>query len=160
VKLLAWRTSARLLALGVQDRRMVAPKVGLPLLEAATMEYDDRLHILWANLLASALNPASAPVERWLVSILADLTGDDARALESLYAEALSADCRPFRNWGGVYGPDVDSPSFGAAEADNLRRLGLIDLGDTAPVAPIVMTTLGVAFCCAAGIQQMPQAAE
>jgi len=143
LKLLAWRTSARLLALDVQDRRLVAPKVGLPLLEAATIEYDDQLHILWSNLLASALDPAAAPVEKRFVTILAELEADDVDALESLSAG----------------GSGADAPPIEAAVSDNLGRLGLTGLsrGD---LPTTTLTALGAAFCRAAGLPRMPQAAE
>jgi hypothetical protein len=162
LKLLAWRTSARLLALDVQARRLVAPKIGLPLLEAATIEYDDQLHILWSNLLASALDPGAAPVERSFVTILAELSADDVCALESLCGDGLSAERRSLPRWGAVDGPDVDAPSIGAAVTDNLGRLGLIGLSRADSAATltttIVVTALGAAFCRAAGIRGMPQA--
>jgi Abortive infection alpha len=153
LKLLAWRTSARLLALDVQDRRLVAPKVGLPLLEAATIEYDDQIHILWSNLLASALDPAAAPVEKRFVTILSELDAEDVGALESLCADGSSP------NWAAAEGQDGDAPSIGAAVTDNLGRLGLIALG-RGDSATIVVTALGAAFCRAAGISRMPQAGE
>ncbi|MBD8878589.1 Abi-alpha family protein [Roseibium polysiphoniae] len=63
---------------GVVDIRAVSPKIGLPILQNAAMEEDEKLHDLWSNLLAAALNPKGAKVERSFVSILKDFSSEDA----------------------------------------------------------------------------------
>ena len=51
------------------------------------MEYEDDLHTLWANLLASAADPSKEQIERKYVSVLAELSGSDAAVLRTMYAE-------------------------------------------------------------------------
>ncbi len=46
---------------GVTAPRSVPVPVALPLIEAATIEEDERLHDRWAALLATAMNPARPP---------------------------------------------------------------------------------------------------
>lgn len=52
------------------------------------MEYEDGLHTMYANLLASALTPESA-IQKKFVPILAELSSMDARVLRSMFAEWL-----------------------------------------------------------------------
>jgi hypothetical protein len=63
----------------------VRPKVALALIENATVEYDDDLHTLWANLLATSLDAAADEIHKKYVSILSDLTSSDAKLLRALY---------------------------------------------------------------------------
>jgi hypothetical protein len=153
LSLLAMRAKTRLEALGVRHRRLAPPKIGLALLAAATVEYDDDLHRLWANLLASALDPAQDPVDRGFVSLLADLSAEDARALERLHAAWLDADLRPLRT--SPLDDGVQAPT------GNLSRLGLIEPEPRTPSgnrAPPAMTELGAAFCRALGLPGLARA--
>jgi hypothetical protein len=72
---------------GVRTTRTLAPKIALPLLEHATMENEDDLHVLWENLLAAALDPAESEIKRTYVSALAELSASDAHVLHKMYAE-------------------------------------------------------------------------
>ena len=54
--LLATKTEERLRKRGIETTVPVAPKMAIPLIENATLEDDDELHTLWANLLANAVN--------------------------------------------------------------------------------------------------------
>jgi len=58
------KVAARLKAQGVDTTRVVPPKVALPLIENATMEGDDDLRTLWANLLANGLDPSAGEIEK------------------------------------------------------------------------------------------------
>jgi Abortive infection alpha len=77
----------KLLAKGIETTRLVPPKVALPLLEHATMENEDDLHVLWENLLAAALDPSQEEIKRTYVSVLVELSARDAHALKLMYAE-------------------------------------------------------------------------
>jgi hypothetical protein len=88
LELLLHKVETRLRENGIKHTRVPAPKIMLPLLEHATMEYEDDLHTMYANLLASALDPESE-IEKKFVSVLTELSGSDARALRSMFAEWL-----------------------------------------------------------------------
>ncbi len=76
---------------GVTAPRSVPVPVALPLIEAATIEEDERLHDRWAALLATAMNPARPPVKRSYVGILRELEPTDAALLDLLYDMAFEA---------------------------------------------------------------------
>jgi hypothetical protein len=82
-------TERKLQKKGIKITRVVPPKIALPLLEHATMEHEDELHELWENLLASALDPSEEKIKRTYVSVLGELSANDAHALKRLYAEWL-----------------------------------------------------------------------
>lgn len=83
--LLAQKTQTRLEDKGITNLRVVPPKIALPLIESGTLEDDDDLHTLWANLLASAMDEDHGPIERKYASVLADLTVEDAHLLYFTY---------------------------------------------------------------------------
>jgi hypothetical protein len=88
LELLVHKVEMRLRENGIKHTRVPPPKIMLPLLEHATMEYEDDLHTMYANLLASALDSESE-IEKKFVSVLAELSGSDARALRAMFAEWL-----------------------------------------------------------------------
>jgi hypothetical protein len=161
--------------------RELSPKVGLALIEAATVEDEPNLKDMWAALLASAVDADEQPVEKAFVSILADLSATEATALSEYYAEwPLKPDRTPFHGDGIIYAPALDGNRYGQMVARNLFRLGLIepatnhfqnyeppghnpyfgDYGDkTERVAipgslyGVVLTELGEAFCHAVGLK-------
>jgi hypothetical protein len=73
----------------VDVTRIPPPKVVLPLLEHATLEEEDDLHTLWANLLVSGLDPSAEEIERAYVSVLAEMSRRDAEVLRRMFAEWL-----------------------------------------------------------------------
>jgi Abortive infection alpha len=77
----------RLQKRGIRTIRTIAPKIALPLLEHATMENEEDLHVLWENLLAAALDPSEEEIKRIYVSVLAELSASDAHALKRMYSE-------------------------------------------------------------------------
>jgi len=81
------KADARLQKLGKVARRIPPPKVMLPLLEHATMEHEEDLHTLYANLLATAVDEDADEIERKFVSALAEMSGADARTLKMMFAE-------------------------------------------------------------------------
>ena len=88
--LLATKTEERLRKRGIETTVPVAPKMAIPLIENATLEDDDELHTLWANLLANAMDPdKSHEVKHTHVSILKEMESLDVRILLQFATEKL-----------------------------------------------------------------------
>ena len=89
--MLATKTEERLRERGIETTAPVAPKMGIPLIENATLEDDDELHTLWANLLANAMDPNKAhEVKHTHVSILKEMEPLDVRILSQFATEKLT----------------------------------------------------------------------
>jgi hypothetical protein len=89
------KVEARLKAKGIDAKKYVPVSFGLPIFEKATVEENDDIQQLWANLLTNALDPKyTGKITRNFVSILADIEPIDARILDMIVREyqALSAD--------------------------------------------------------------------
>lgn len=121
-------TTKRLEALGITNLRHVAPKVALPLLEYATVEHEEDLQTLWANLLATGLDADADEIERKYVTTLGEMTGADAQALAVIVEE-----CRDPRHQKETpdgtrtWGPGTDGTfSHDSIVIITLNRLGLI----------------------------------
>jgi len=70
---------------GISQTRNIAMKVGLPILEAASLEESDEMRKLFANLLLNALDGSSSfNPEKMYVSILGELNATDALVLKRL----------------------------------------------------------------------------
>jgi hypothetical protein len=125
--LLADKTKRRLKEKGIDVSRPLHPKVALPLLECATLEEDDDLHTLWANLLTSGLDPNADPLERKFVSTLAEMTADDAYTLASMWHDwQKQSEGVCVSVWKGE-GPGVQGTDcYDAVSVITLNRLGLI----------------------------------
>ena len=119
LELLVHKAGTRLRAKGIQQTRLPAPKVVLPLLEHATME----------NLLATAMDPAEQQVQRKYVTTLAEMTGEDAVVLKALWAKWEVHDKSQEWFWNGPlkYEPGVDAPENADVSVITLNRLGLVD---------------------------------
>lgn len=112
---------------GAMRLRPLPPKVAIPLLESATMEYDDTLLHLWAQLLATAINAEEEPVERQYVSILASLSAADAVALQGLWAESFEpANQEAFNDGPVTYHPSLDASVHGERVTASLSKQGLV----------------------------------
>jgi len=94
LKFFRWQRQMRLIdevnrelaARNVVQIRPVAPKLGLPLLEAASLEEDDELQDLWIRLLANAMDPSFHGDLRYsYLEILKSLTPLDAKFLNVFY---------------------------------------------------------------------------
>lgn len=81
--LLEAKTQKNLKSLGIDELRSVPPKVGLPLIENATLEDDDDLHTLWSNLLTSALDPNGEEVTKKFVTVLSELSSSEAQHFQN-----------------------------------------------------------------------------
>ncbi len=89
--LLATKTEERLRERGIETTVPIAPKMAIPLIENATLEDDDELHTLWANLLANAMDPSKAhEVKHIHVSILNEMEPLDVRILSQFATEKLT----------------------------------------------------------------------
>ena len=113
----------RLRLKGIFETRPVPLKVALPLIEAATLEDDDDLRERWANLLESAMNPDARKVERSFVTILSELSSEDASFFEFIWSCLIEA--------GADHGMTVYArmfPDFNNSEISvrNMFRLGLL----------------------------------
>jgi hypothetical protein len=129
LQLLAHKVTRRLEKKGVTEIRMIPPKIALPLLECATAEFEDDLHTLWANLLASGVDARARQVHRKYVTTLAVLTGDDALVLEAMFMAAKSEHAKKeVIDSSLTYGPSVDGTgTHDAVCVITLNRLGLIE---------------------------------
>jgi hypothetical protein len=84
------KVEQRLKAKGINAKRYVPVSFGLPILEKATVEENDDLQKLWANLLTNALDPKyTGNITRNFVSILSDIEPSDARILDLVVKEYL-----------------------------------------------------------------------
>ena len=81
---------------GIQPQR-VPLKVLLPIVENASLEEDDDLQEIWANLLANAADPRQlSPVLASFVDILKELSAQDVKFLDKFYTRALE---RVSKDW-------------------------------------------------------------
>ncbi len=124
------KVNARLKAKGITALRLVPPKIALALIENATVEYDDDLHTLWANLFASGLDAAADQIHRKHVSTLSDMTREDAVVFKSIYETWCDPNnkYKAKHSYGSLrYGPSVDgTASHAPVPVITLNRLGLI----------------------------------
>ena len=68
--------------------RVVLPKVGVPLIESATLEEDSELQALWAQMLANAMDPNfDLDVKLRHVSLLREMEPLDVRILNACHQE-------------------------------------------------------------------------
>jgi hypothetical protein len=74
------KTTRNLNSKGITNFNAVAPKIGIPLIESATIEDNDDIQALWANMLANAMNPNfDGKIERKYISILQDMSLTDVK---------------------------------------------------------------------------------
>jgi hypothetical protein len=71
--------------------RIVPPKFALPIIENASLEEDDELQDLWANLLASAVDPNfKTTIRSAFIEILKQLEVVDVHVLNAIFEETRS----------------------------------------------------------------------
>lgn len=123
------KAAARLKRKGVPITRAIAPKVALPLLEYATVEHEEDLHTLWANLVATGMDESEEEIHRKYVTTLGEMTSADAATLaEMVEASKEAISSKKLRDGTLTYGPGID----GTLKHDpvcviTLNRLGLIE---------------------------------
>lgn len=85
------KVEERLRKKGVDAKKYVPVSFGLPIIEKATIEDDDNMQQLWANLLANALDPNYiSKITRNFSSILADMEPVDVRILDMVVSEYVT----------------------------------------------------------------------
>lgn len=73
--------------------RIVPPKLALPIIENASFEEDDELQDLWANLLASAVDPnRKTTIRSAFIEILRQLEVVDVQVLNAIFEETRRTD--------------------------------------------------------------------
>ncbi|WP_172746236.1 Abi-alpha family protein [Neorhizobium sp. T7_12] len=114
---------------GVSTIRLVPAKVALPLLEYATVEHEEDLHTLWANLLATGMDAQEEQIHRKYVTTLGEMTAEDASVLGAMFKEAeKDTSKKETRDDSLVYGPGVDGTyNYDVTAVITLNRLGLIE---------------------------------
>ena len=109
-------------------------KLGLPLIQQATLEDDNELHKLWVKLLVNVTNENGSEVRRSYITILENMTALDALNLERVN-EALNQDGTN-RIWTALLPstpllvppePEREPPERVAVSLANLIGLGLLD---------------------------------
>ena len=76
---------------GISTTIPVPPRIGVKLIEEATVSDTDELHTKWANLLTNAMDPNfKGKVKRSYVSILSDIEPIDAHILDVVIGEYRS----------------------------------------------------------------------
>lgn len=89
--LLHQKTEQKLKERGVITTKLVSPKLGIPLIEAAALEEEDSIHTKWANMLANAMDPSyTTQIKRSYVSILGDMEPIDVLILDQICKEYLN----------------------------------------------------------------------
>lgn len=117
--------------------RPIPLKITIPLLQAASMEEDDDLQELWANLLVNAADKNSRiEIRRSYINILEELTAFDVLILDKIYSEGIG-DAKPIWTYKlpeeiatedpkdkfGVLGPDTNV----VLSLESLCRLNLLE---------------------------------
>ena len=155
------RAKDKLQSIGINEPKKYLPlTITLPLLEAAALVEDDYLRDKWENLLANGLYDApNGEIRRAYVSILEQLTADDARLLKMVY----DVEAKQFEGiWTGNLptslrlATDDDKEHVFPDDAtrlslENLDRLGCLKTsrsvwGGSYAYSPIFQTALGETF--------------
>lgn len=128
------KTKKKLQDQGVTSTHPVLPKIGIPLIEQATIEDNDELHSLWANMLANAMNPEHAgTIKRRYISILSDMEPLDVLILDKLIKEyaAIPSDKKEAALFDRAKLSQVLNVSLEQCEISlrNLMRLGCLKPG-------------------------------
>lgn len=107
------------------NRVSVPPRLALPIIEAASIESDDFLQDLWANLLASAMNSVTAPkVRSAFVDIIKQLEPIDVKLLEFCYGKYREKRAEHIARYGEAsWYKGKDPTYFGIAKGDITKSL-------------------------------------
>lgn len=119
----------RLQEKGVTELKAIPPKIALPLLENATIENEESLQTLWANLLATSLDANQSEIERKYINTLSEMSGLDAEVFADMIVESNKDSSKEsVSDSGVVYGPCIDGTlSHDPISVILLNRLGLIE---------------------------------
>lgn len=85
------RVNAILKERGCKTRKLIPPKLGIPLIDNALLEDDDDLRELWCNLIANSLDPNfDEEIRNSYVEIIRSITSLDAKILEYIFKETFN----------------------------------------------------------------------
>jgi hypothetical protein len=158
--------------------RTIPLKIGLPLLEFATLEEDDALQDIWARLLVNGGDADSGiEIRRAFVSVLAEMTAVDVRNLAAIeQASPFNAD----GSTTGIWTCKLPEEAIPVSRRDrevineipalemltscsNLERLGCVQssnqevlLSGVSPLRAVHLTPFGRAFVQACTYQRKP----
>src|SRR4051794_16792901 len=128
------KVEERLKAKGVHSRKYVPVSFGFPIIEKATIEEDDNLQQLWANLLANSADPKyTGKITRNFISILADIEPIDARILDLVVRGYVELSDEQKSSTLFVLGKMSENTGITLSDCENsvrnLMRLGLLKPG-------------------------------
>ncbi len=130
----------------VNSTRPVAPKFALPILENASLEENDDLQTLWANLMANAMDPNfSDGLRIAYIEIIKNLTTLDAKLLKIFY-DSLLEDSRV--NWDKILDYSLTKEQLMSKldiTAANYE-LSIFNLFRNQCLAPAVITSQGISL--------------
>jgi hypothetical protein len=113
--------------------RIVPPKFALPMIEHASLEEDNDLQDLWANLIATAIDPSRPKLEMTFIEIVKQLDSADAKFLRVLHDHVIEAPQEaPLRAQDIISGIGIDYETYHIL-VDKLAMLGCLrsyDLSD------------------------------
>ena len=125
---------------GIVDTKAVPPKLALPIIEAASLEEDDKLQNLWAKLLSNAMDPnCKLDIRYFFVDILKSLNPLDVKLLYFFY-DTLKKD--PKIDWNKISLYSLKKEQFIAAlEMSELDYyLSVCNLFRVQCLAPAILT--------------------
>lgn len=114
--------------------RPVAPKLAIPIFKGASLEDDESLHDIWANLLVTSLNPSSEIPRNCFIDIIRQLEPIDVKILNFLYRyhskkseeskkiEEDRLEKQKDRILRDKYGDDYDEKTFEKEASDRLNK--------------------------------------
>lgn len=115
--------------------RPVPPNVGVPLLEAASLETQEPLQEIWARLLTNATDPNfKEEIRAAFISIIKELSCTDVMLLNLMMAKFSVPSSEPYyrrSNFAAELGVDWENFKI---SLDNLERLNLVDTLQSIPV--------------------------
>jgi hypothetical protein len=135
-ELLFKKTQEKLHQRGIKELRTVPPKILLPLIENATLEEDDDLHTLWANLLVTALTPQKQEVHALYINILRQLSGSQAKLLSELSKKYQSIN---------------ESVRIEVIDESSVRRRRLLKFSKSSSM-PVPVSATDVIVLCSLGV--------
>jgi hypothetical protein len=82
-----------------EPERAIPLKLAIPLVQAASLEDDDYLQDIWAQLLVNAATNSGVNLQRAFISILESLTPLEAHILECVYRSGYEAEAAQGLGW-------------------------------------------------------------
>ncbi len=131
---------------GIENTRAVMPKLALPILENASLEDDDELQKLWANLMANAMDPNfTTDLRMSFIDIIKSLTPLDVKLLKSFY-DILKSDSSV--DWDNIlhYSLKKEQICEMLKISSHDYEVSVFNLFRTQCIAPALLETSGIKF--------------